>query len=99
MVVLGANIPLILRKVPRNETWGMRFAVSMKSDEAWYAINEYGGKLLAGGSLLILLAGVLGLISPPASLAQYLWISTGTSVLGIFGPVIWLYMWARKHWK
>ena len=96
LLVLGVNIPLILRKVPRNGIYGMRFRASMKSDEAWYAINEYGGKLFAWGSLLILIAGLAGLWWPADKLDEYLWISCGATVLGVFGPALWLYIWQKS---
>lgn len=45
-------IPLIRREVPINSIYGFRFPVAMKSEEAWYRVNSFGGKSLAVTSCL-----------------------------------------------
>ncbi|GLH71496.1 hypothetical protein GETHPA_30300 [Geothrix rubra] len=45
-------IPLIRREVPINSIYGFRFPVAMKSEEAWYRVNSFGGKVLAITSCL-----------------------------------------------
>lgn len=61
----GLSVPLIFRKVPMNHFYGIRFRQSFKSKEAWYEINEYGGKALLLSSLPILLSGVYGFLQKP----------------------------------
>jgi hypothetical protein len=58
------SLPLIKRKIPRNSFYGMRFAASYQSDQAWYEINEFGGKQMLFWSLLIIAAGTLTLFLP-----------------------------------
>jgi hypothetical protein len=53
------SVPLILRKVPMNRAYGVRIAKAFVSDENWYAVNEYGGKLLLGFGLFLLVFALL----------------------------------------
>ncbi|MEM0966235.1 MAG: SdpI family protein [Verrucomicrobiota bacterium] len=78
ILISGLSIPLILRKVPMNHFYGVRFPQSFKSEEAWFEINEYGGKALLVSALPIFLSGVYGLIQKPEN-----FFSIGTAILVI----------------
>ena len=65
LLLAGLSVPLILRKVPMNHLYGVRFPQSFKSDEAWYEINEFGGKALLISTVPILLVGLYGLVQQP----------------------------------
>lgn len=65
LLLAGLSIPLIMRKVPMNSIYGVRFPQSFKSSDAWYEINEYGGKALLISSIPILLSGIYGLVQRP----------------------------------
>lgn len=43
-VAIG-SVPLMLRKVPMNTAYGIRTRKAFVSEENWYRINEYGGRL------------------------------------------------------
>ena len=50
LVSIGAmsvvvSVPLILRWIPMNRWYGIRTRKAFASEENWYAINAYGGKL------------------------------------------------------
>lgn len=60
LVLAGGSLPLILRKVPMNRVYGVRFPQSFRSQEAWYEINAYGGKALLIASLPLLALGLYG---------------------------------------
>lgn len=47
LICLGLSIPLMRGRVGRNRVYGVRFSQSFQSDEAWAAINRFGGKRLA----------------------------------------------------
>lgn len=64
-LLAGLSIPLISRKVRMNHVYGVRCAQSFKSREAWYEINEFGGKALLVSTLPILLSGIYGLLQKP----------------------------------
>jgi hypothetical protein len=48
------SIPLIYRKIPMNHAYGIRVRRAFVSNENWYSINEYGGKLFFVFGLVIL---------------------------------------------
>ena len=64
------SIPLILRKVPMNRAYGFRLKKAFVSENNWYALNAYGGKLLLAFGLFLLAFGYLAkdLAPPPTSL-------------------------------
>ncbi|HWL54953.1 MAG TPA: SdpI family protein [Chthoniobacteraceae bacterium] len=69
LILAGGSIPLILRKVPMNDSYGVRFPQAFKSQEAWYEINAYGGKMLLLSSLPVLVLGLCGFFWQPESYA------------------------------
>ncbi len=93
LLIAGLSLPLILRKVPMNPFYGVRFRQSFQSQEAWYAINGYGGKALLIASIPILLVGLYGLFFTPK---HYLWITEGVLLLSITTACILSYLKARK---
>lgn len=58
LVALALAIPLARRRVPMNTWYGVRFPRSFESEELWYRINEFGGRLMIRWSLLLLLIGI-----------------------------------------
>lgn len=53
LVSIGISIPLVLRKIPMNNWYGVRVPKAFTSDENWYEINAYGGKwMIAAGAAL-----------------------------------------------
>lgn len=53
------SIPLVLGWIPRNYIYGFRFAVTLRDDRVWYAINRKAGREFIAFGLLI---------APPAAL-------------------------------
>lgn len=80
---VGISVPLIRRKVGRNPLYGVRLPQSFRSDEHWYAINEYGGRQLTLWSLPIAAAGAVCLLVPLGPGSATL-LTTG-SILGCVG--------------
>jgi uncharacterized membrane protein len=56
--------PLMKGTVKMNHMYGVRFPQSYYSDEAWYQINVYGGKLFMVWGILLAIAGALILFIP-----------------------------------
>lgn len=48
------SLPLILRKVPMNPAYGIRMQKAFVSQDNWYALNAFGGKLFLGAGLLLM---------------------------------------------
>jgi uncharacterized membrane protein len=59
------SIPLILRMVPMNHLYGIRVPKAFVSRDNWYAINAYGGKLLLGFGVLLLVVAYVGRDAAP----------------------------------
>lgn len=95
-LIAGLSIPLIFRKVPMNHVYGIRFSESFKSNEAWYEINEYGGKALLISTLPILLSGVYSLIQRPANYSR---IGIVILMISIITACFFSYLKARKIGK
>jgi hypothetical protein len=90
------SLPLIKRKIPRNSFYGMRFPQSYQSDEAWFKINEFGGKQMLLWSLLIIAAGTLALFLPlQGHPARALFIGLFPLVF-ILTPVLLTWRFARR---
>jgi hypothetical protein len=92
------SIPLVLRKIPMNHWYGFRIPKAFRSDENWYLINAYGGKMLIRWSVVLIAVGIgvlfvpLGTLDGPAALAILV------SPLMLFGliPIIQTLLYARK---
>ncbi|MBN2208286.1 MAG: SdpI family protein [Candidatus Coatesbacteria bacterium] len=62
LLVIGLSIPLLLRKIPRNWSYGIKLVPKAhKSDENWYEINAYGSKWLIGCGAILAVIGALTL--------------------------------------
>ena len=90
-------LPLIYRKVPMNQTYGIRIAAAFKSEQRWYEINAYGGRRLAAGSVFIIVAGVVGFFVSPEYKGAYAFGSVGVALLSVLIPVVQVFRWSRNH--
>jgi len=89
---LGLAIPLIRGRVRRNRLYGVRFPQSFRSEEAWFAINRYGGKRLALWSVPLILVGLASFFLPLQSHPRLTW------VLG-FGPLVFILIPILQTWR
>jgi hypothetical protein len=93
LLIALLSIPLILRRVRMNSFYGVRFQESFKSDEAWFAINEYGGKALLLSTLPILIYGIWGQFARPG---HYFISATILMVISIATACFFSYVKARN---
>lgn len=97
LMLFGLSLPLALRLVPMNKVYGFRTAISMKSDENWYAVNAVGGRRLALWALPIIVLGAAGWFIPEHYREAY----ARYSPFLVFGLVaialISVGMWSRRH--
>ena len=61
VVSLVLAVSLIRRRVGRNAWYGVRIARAFESDAHWYAINAFGGWVLAAYGAVLLVVGVVAL--------------------------------------
>jgi len=90
---IGASLPLIGRKVGMNRWYGVRIPEAFASEDRWFKINHYGGKLLLGwGMALGATAGVGSLLD-----RQY-WVTYNIfAVFVILGGLIWIIALINRH--
>lgn len=92
LLCVALSISLIRGRVRRNAFYGVRFPESFASDDAWLAINRFGGKRLAAWSPALVLTGVACFLLP---LRQH---TSLTLTLG-FAPLIFLLIPAWQSWR
>lgn len=95
LLFIALAIPLIGRRVRMNAWYGVRIPKAFRSEENWYAINEFGGKVLAVSGLLIALVGVATLVLEPASPAAILILALAPAPILLLALVP-IYRFARK---
>ena len=54
------SVPLVFRLVPMNRLYGIRTRQAFASNGNWYELNVYGGKLLLGFGLFLVVFALLG---------------------------------------
>lgn len=65
-------IPLIRRRVAMNRWYGVRIPKAYVSEANWFAINEVGGRWLAGAGVVLALVGGFVLLCPPTTVSGVL---------------------------
>ena len=64
VLIIGISIPLVMRKIKMNRFYGMRIRKAFESDEIWYELNAYAGKLGIVWSIPIIVAGIICFFIP-----------------------------------
>ncbi len=65
LVLIGAGIPLMRRRVPPNRWYGIRLPSTLADERTWYAVNERSGRdLLVVGAMVVFLAVTAPLALP-----------------------------------
>jgi len=70
-----AAVPLIQRRVKMNHWYGVRIPASFVSDEAWFDLNRYGGRLLLVWGLSIAATGLVGAFLKKRDWIAYDWVA------------------------
>jgi uncharacterized membrane protein len=63
-MIAALALPLIKRNVKMNALYGIRIPKAFESEEAWYAINEYGGRMLLKSSFVWFVSGAAAIALP-----------------------------------
>ena len=92
LLCLALSIPLIRGQVGRNRLYGVRFPASFQSDEAWLAINRFGGRRLAAWSFALIAVGVASFFLPLQS-------HTGLTLTLGFAPLVFVLAPVVETWR
>lgn len=98
-IVIVTAVPLIRRRVKMNHWYGVRFRASFASDEAWYDINHYGGRLLLYWGLVIAATAVVGTLLERRDWIAYDRVALVIVVGGLGLVVAKVYWYASKRPK
>ena len=64
LVIIGVSLPLVKRKIKRNQWYGIRIPEAFKSEERWLEINQYGGRLMVRWGIVLVITAGIGLTLP-----------------------------------
>lgn len=62
LLAMAVSVPLVRRKIKANPWFGVRIPAAFESEEAWFAINEYGGRLLRLWGSTMVLTAIVGAV-------------------------------------
>ncbi|HEV2318524.1 MAG TPA: SdpI family protein, partial [Verrucomicrobiae bacterium] len=96
LLIFLVSLPLIYRKVPMNQLYGIRIPAAFESEQRWYDINAYGGRQLGGWAWLVIAAGVAGFFLPERDSYIYMPASTAVLLLAIVVPLVRIGQWTRR---
>jgi hypothetical protein len=80
-------VPLVLRLVPLNRVYGIRTHQALASTRNWYELNVYGGGLLLGFGLFLLVFALLSGRFAPSPRSLWAPVYLALPLLGLV-PVI-----------
>lgn len=89
------SIPLVKGKVAMNKVYGIRFKKSYESEENWYVINKYVGKLLIIWSFPLVILGFITFFLPLEGNKTLVVIIASAPIIIII-PAIQCYIFARN---
>jgi hypothetical protein len=96
LLSLGLAIPLVRGQIGRNALYGVRFPESFRSDEAWFAINRYGGQRMMIWSIPIIATGILCFFLPLQARPGLALVLAFTPLLFVLFPVWDSWRFARR---
>ncbi len=98
-VTMAIAVPLIRRKVKMNRWYGVRIPAAFESEEAWFDINHYGGRLLFVWALAIAVTATFGVFLEAAEWISYNWTALAVILGGLAVVVAKIYRYAQRRKK
>jgi uncharacterized membrane protein len=92
LLCIGLAVPLVRGQVGRNAFYGVRFPESFQSDEAWFAINRFGGRRFIVWSVPLVVIGI-------ASFFLRLQSHTGVTLAIGFAPLVFIFIPVLETWR
>ena len=92
LLMIGLAIPLVRGRVGRNSMYGVRFPQSFQSDEAWFAINRFGGKRGIVWAVPVVIVGLASFFLP-------LQANPIVALAVGFAPLVFVLMPAIESWR
>jgi uncharacterized membrane protein len=95
LITLIVSLPLVYRKVPMNQLYGIRIPAAFESEQRWYEINAYGGRQMAAWSWLIVATGAVGFLIPNDDASIYVVLSGLVILVAVLIPLVRVMRWCR----
>lgn len=89
LVMIAVSVPLIAGIVPMNRWYGVRTRKAFVSEENWYELNTYGGKLLVAFGAFLVVVALIGFAVAPDPRSPWAPVFVGAPLLLII-PVLGL---------
>jgi tRNA A-37 threonylcarbamoyl transferase component Bud32 len=90
-------VPLWVRLIPMNPLYGVRLPSTFISNQRWYDVNAYFGKHAFYWSLMLMLAGVVGLYQLPRHQTAYYWATLTLTAVAVISLVVATLWWMRQN--
>lgn len=97
LLLTALCVPLWLRKIPPNGWYGVRIPASFRSDEAWYELNAYGGRLLTLGGVILAALGAAGFWLHEEQLEAYAYAVLAATMVVTLVPTILVVLRGRRY--
>lgn len=97
ILAIAASMPLIRRKVKMNHWYGMRIPAAFESEDAWFDINQYGGRLFLVWGLVIAATAIVGAFVEKKNWVTYDWAALVVVVVGLAIVVMKVSSYARRR--
>jgi uncharacterized membrane protein len=92
-------LPLVKRKIKRNQWYGIRIPEAFKSEERWLEINQYGGRLMVRLGVVIAITASSCLVLPKKYWAIYGLSEVAVILLGLGVVTIFIFRYAARTRK
>jgi hypothetical protein len=90
LTIVAFSWPLVKRMIGRNRFYGIRTQEAFASEEQWYKINEYGGRLFLRWGIVVVIVGLVGLALPRSLWFAYVWASLAVIIGGLVVVIVTL---------
>lgn len=85
ILFVGLAIPLVRRKVPPNQLYGLRVPATLESEAVWYEANARSGRDLLWLGIGIIVASSVLYVIPWSESGHYLVICVSVVLVGVVG--------------
>jgi hypothetical protein len=96
ILTIAAAVPLIQGKVKMNPWYGVRIPAAFESEERWFEINRYGGRLLFAWGVAIAGTALVGAFLERRTWVAYDWTALAIIMGGLALVVVLIFQHARK---
>ncbi len=97
ILVIALSIPLIRGKVKPNPWYGVRIPAAFASEEAWFDINRFGGRLLLRWGIALAITALAGAFIGHAYWIIYNFVALAILVVGLAIVIAKTYSYADKR--